>query len=231
MEALYHLLQITPGITSVIGSGGKTSLIRCLAEELPGQVLVTTTTHMYPYSPDRFLAVTSADDLPALRARLAHTSPLCIGTPAPDGKISAPGVPFSELLPLADYILVEADGSRQLPLKAHAAWEPVIPDASAQTICVAGASGFGRPIREVCHRPELYCKLTGLSLQDPASAASCADVLLQEHLYTRIFINQADPPISGFLRQELDLFSKRIKKNVYAGSLHTRYWFSLHPEE
>ncbi|HAD19635.1 MAG TPA: putative selenium-dependent hydroxylase accessory protein YqeC, partial [Lachnospiraceae bacterium] len=52
MEALYRLLRITPGITSVIGSGGKSSLIRCLAEELPGRVLVTTTTHMYPWRPE-----------------------------------------------------------------------------------------------------------------------------------------------------------------------------------
>ncbi len=230
MEALYRRLRITPGITSVIGSGGKSSLIRCLAEELPGRVLVTTTTHMYPWRPEHFLPVTGPEDLPALVEGLAQTPLLCIGAPAADGKISAPGVPFSELLPLADYILVEADGSRQLPLKAHADWEPVIPDASGQTICVVGASGFGRPVREVCHRPELYCRRSGLSLQDPATAASCIRVLLQEQLCTRIFINQADPPISASLRQELDLFAKQWKKNVYAGSLRTHHWFSLHPE-
>ena len=34
------LLEVYPGVTAVIGSGGKTSLLRRLAAELPGTVLL-----------------------------------------------------------------------------------------------------------------------------------------------------------------------------------------------
>ena len=43
------LLGLRPGVTAVIGSGGKTSLLRRLAEELPGTVLLCTTTHIRPF--------------------------------------------------------------------------------------------------------------------------------------------------------------------------------------
>ena len=64
---------------------------------------------------------------------------------------------------------MEADGSRQLPLKAHDAHEPVIPAVSRQVICVVGASGFGKPIRESVHRPEQFCALTGAAASDPVT--------------------------------------------------------------
>lgn len=45
---LWELLGIRPGLTAVIGSGGKTSLLRVLAQELShrGTVLVSTTTRI-----------------------------------------------------------------------------------------------------------------------------------------------------------------------------------------
>ena len=45
---LWKLLDIRPGLTAVIGSGGKTSLLPVLAQELSrrGSVLLATTTHI-----------------------------------------------------------------------------------------------------------------------------------------------------------------------------------------
>ena len=54
-------------------------------------------------------------------------------------------------------LLVEADGSRRLPLKAHAPHEPVIPKEAGCVLCVVGARGFDRPIRKAVHRPEQFC--------------------------------------------------------------------------
>lgn len=44
-------LDVRPGITSIIGSGGKTTLLRTLAAELSDHapVLLTTTTHFLPF--------------------------------------------------------------------------------------------------------------------------------------------------------------------------------------
>jgi len=44
----YELLGILPGITSVIGSGGKTSLLTKLSQEVRGTVILTTSTHILP---------------------------------------------------------------------------------------------------------------------------------------------------------------------------------------
>ena len=42
---LAPLLGIQKGVTAIIGSGGKTTLLRTLASELPGRVLLCTSTH------------------------------------------------------------------------------------------------------------------------------------------------------------------------------------------
>ena len=159
---LSQLLDIRPGVTAVIGGGGKTTLLRTLGEELAGQhpVLLCTTTKILPFS-DLPCARTAAE-LDELRR--AHQL-LCAGTDEPGtGKLTAPEAPMAVLAEQFDYILVEADGAARRPLKAHAPHEPVIPTEANQTICVVGASGFGRPIAAAAHRPERYALLAGLSL-------------------------------------------------------------------
>ena len=46
---ILEVLNIKKGLTSIIGSGGKTSLIYALAEELPAKskVIICTSTKMY----------------------------------------------------------------------------------------------------------------------------------------------------------------------------------------
>lgn len=54
--AFYKQLGVIPGVTAVIGSGGKTSLLRRLAEEVPGRVILCTTTHIRPFAEYPLLA-------------------------------------------------------------------------------------------------------------------------------------------------------------------------------
>lgn len=184
-----RLLGLRPGVTAVIGSGGKTSLLRRLAEELPGTVLLCTTTHIRPFEEYPLLTAPTPEDI---RKALTTRRILCLGTPCENGKLTAPSLSVETLATLSDYVLVEADGSRQLPLKAHDAHEPVIPAVSRQVICVVGASGFGKPIRESVHRPEQFCALTGTAKSAPASPEQAAAVLLTEKLCDTVFLNQID---------------------------------------
>jgi hypothetical protein len=115
------LLGLRPGVTAVIGSGGKTSLLRRLAEELPGTVLLCTTTHIRPFEEYPLLTAPTPEDI---RKALTAYRVLCLGTPCENGKLTAPSLSVETLATLSDYVLVEADGSRQLPLKAHEAHEP-----------------------------------------------------------------------------------------------------------
>ena len=183
-------LGVKPGVTSVIGSGGKTSLLAALARELPGTVVLTTTTHILPFPNMPLVTSADADDV---RAALAESRVVCVGSQAEkNGKLVTPELSIDALASLADYVLVEADGARRLPLKAHAAWEPVIPARSGRTILVLGASGLGRPVREAVHRPELFCRLVGCTPDDPATPELVARAANAEALADVALVNQAD---------------------------------------
>ena len=113
------------------------------------------------------------------------------------GKLSAPVEPLNELAQRFDYVLAEADGSKRLPLKAHAAWEPVIPSGTANVIWLVGASGLSKPINEAVHRPELFCERCGCELTDIATPERVAQVLNAEMRMlnlnnARIMLNQVD---------------------------------------
>ena len=159
---LAKALDVRPGVTAIIGGGGKTTLMECLAEELSAQarVIVCTTTHIYPEQNMPCLVSTSEAEI---AAELARTRCVCVGSVSESGKYSAPELPFCTLCALASYVIVEADGSKRLPLKAHAPHEPVIPPEANQTILVVGASGFGRPMRESVHRAPIAAQALGVS--------------------------------------------------------------------
>jgi molybdenum cofactor cytidylyltransferase len=76
------------------------------------------------------------------------------------------------------FLLIEADGSRQRPLKAPADHEPVIPDFVDMVVVLVGLSGLGKPVREDwVHRPERFAELAGGTLGDPVTAEDLARVL------------------------------------------------------
>ena len=187
---LTQLLDIRPGVTAVIGGGGKTTLLRTLGEELAEHhtVLLCTTTKIFPF-PDLPCARTAAE-LDALRP--SHRL-LCAGTDVPGtGKLAAPETPMALLAERFDYVLVEADGAARRPLKAHAPHEPVIPPEANQIICVVGASGFGQPISEAAHRPERYALLAGVPETAEAAPGTEAAVLRAEGLHDKIYVNQVE---------------------------------------
>ena len=188
---LRETLAIRPGLTAIIGGGGKTTLLYALAKEMgaDARVIVCTTTHIFP--PEHLPRLTT-DSKGEIAAALAETNCVCVGTWNETGKFSAPAVPFEQLLRLADYIFVEADGSKHLPLKAHARHEPVVPPEANQTILVLGASGFGKPIREAAHRPALYAGKLGVTEDTIVTPALAARLLALEALHTRVLVNQAE---------------------------------------
>lgn len=186
---LPSLLDIRPGVTAFIGGGGKTTLIEYLASRLSGTVLLCTTTRIWP--PVRFPLVT-AGGAASVRAAFAENRAVCLGTPTPEGKLSAPGLPMAILAELVDYVLVEADGAKGLPLKAHAPWEPVVPAEAGQTVLVLGLDGLGRPVRAACHRPERYAVLAGTDTDAPVTPSMAARVLLAEGYGDRLYLNKAE---------------------------------------
>lgn len=220
MKELHKLLGVTRGVTAVIGSGGKTSLLYRLAEELRtcGTVLLATTTHImlppqYPF----------AETATQLREALAAEGAACAGSYTPEGKLTAPA--FDGWEQAADFVLVEADGSKRLPAKAHEAWEPVLPPQRRRTICVLGASAFGQPIRQAAHRPALFAQLAGVPWSAAITPEMAARVIRREGFADIIYVNQVDelePPPSW-----AEEFRQEAGIPVVIGSLQRKRWKRL----
>lgn len=186
-------LDIRPGVTAVIGGGGKTTLLRVLGEELAeagNRVLLCASTKILPFAGLENLTAPSEE---ALAEALEKRRLVCAGSPVPGtGKLTAPPVPMARLAALADYVLVEADGSAGRPMKAHAPHEPVIPAEANQTVLVIGASGFGQPIFQAAHRPERYAALAGVSLDAEVTPEIAAAVIDAEGFADRVLVNQVE---------------------------------------
>lgn len=236
---LASTLKIEPGITAIIGSGGKSTLLKTLGLELMragGRVLLCTTTHMFPVAgvpwdgSSRRLGAApwkpGALHVPGCTceacAGMSRGSICQAGVLDPEtGKLSAPAEPLNELAQRFDYVLAEADGSKRLPLKAHAAWEPVIPAATANVVWIVGALELGKPINEAVHRPELFCERCGCELTDIATPERVAQVLNAELRMlnlsnARIMLNQVDTLSDPAMA---DRFETALGRSVVATSL------------
>jgi len=216
---LVRALEIRKGVTAVIGGGGKTTLLRSLGERLAEKhrVLLCTTTKIFPFS-----GISCAYDADTLEALRKEHHLLCMGSLSAEGKLTAPEIPMAELMGKFDYILVEADGSKGRPMKAHAPYEPVVPSEANQTICVLGASGFWRPIAEAAHRPERYAALAGVSVQEELTPEIAAAVLKAEALHDKIYVNQVEDLAQLLDAKELAAW---MDGPVLAGSLQRREYF------
>ena len=158
--------------------------------------------------------VFSGERIPALRQSFETVIAAAQSTPTDEhqislnlhrilSKLAAPEVSFAQLTQWADYVLVEADGSKRLPVKAHESYEPVVPPEANQTIALFGLSGLGKPIREVAHRAELYAKNLGVSPDTILTPQLAAAHLNLEVLHTRVLLNQADVPDGRALAREM----------------------------
>jgi molybdenum cofactor cytidylyltransferase len=179
VERLLDALEPPPGfVTAFVGAGGKTSAMLLLAAELReagSRVLVTTTTRVGRSVASRLPLVLSrgADGHTqgdALAGTLERTLDDCrwvflAGGTDVDGKFT--GVTPERLRSLtesltADFVLVEADGSRQRPLKAPAEHEPVMPVDARLVVPVAGLDALGQAVGpDAVHRPELIPAVCG----------------------------------------------------------------------
>ena len=148
-------------IIAVVGSGGKTTLIKQLAQRHRSEgkkVLVTTTTHMF-IEQDTLLTDNANEILLALQER----GYVMAGNPD-GGKIkSLSKKTFDAVCDHADVVLVEADGSKQMPLKYPNATEPVIPENTDEILVVCGCNAVGKKAKKVCHRLELVKACLGIT--------------------------------------------------------------------
>ncbi|SMB99579.1 molybdenum cofactor cytidylyltransferase [Thermanaeromonas toyohensis ToBE] len=153
-------------IITLVGAGGKTSALMCLARELAAQdkrVIVTTTTKMLLSQAQELAEPVISPSIPELlekvKEKLRKSNLVTCGSRiGEEGKLlglSLEGISYLARLPV-DYLLIEGDGAKGAGLKVPADHEPVIPGESTLVITVMGLKVLGKPLeRPWVHRAEL----------------------------------------------------------------------------
>ncbi len=176
-------LESGPGIISVVGGGGKTSLLFELARLLPGRTVLTTTTRIFA-SQAREAALFCSLDQPGWQETVAGapSGVLVAGTLEERHAVGVPASVPARLLALegVDWVVVEADGSRRLPVKAPAEHEPVMPPETTLLVSMAGIDALSAPIAQIAHRPERVSALTGLPEAETLSPGALAKLLASD---------------------------------------------------
>lgn len=162
-------------VVTIVGSGGKTSLMWLLAEaHRKSKVFVTTTTKIRRPDPWMYEEFRNNETLLG--------QPFGQGITLAGDEVSSNerklGILLSEIfeaaLPHFDYTFIEGDGSRNLPLKGWAEQEPVVPQSTTCTIGVVTLWPLGHKINEeIVHRLPLFLEISG---------ASAGEALTLEHI-------------------------------------------------
>ena len=156
---------------AICGSGGKTTLCKELAAKYANEnkkVCIITSTNMW-FDDDvrkNFFDVSlgvGANACGALcRGELCEPGEVCYAGHEEKQKRKLTPLTadeYQKLCNIFDYVIIEADGSRAMPMKIPNAGEPIIPDNVNEIIVVVGMESIGRRIGYICHRfNEFYGK-------------------------------------------------------------------------
>lgn len=217
-------------IICVVGSGGKTTLIQKLAAQYRSQgktVLVTTSTHMF-IQEDTLLT----DDADTIVHALKEKGYAMAGIPE-GAKIKALSrETFDAVSSFADVVLVEADGSKHLPLKYPNATEPVIPENTDEILVVCGLNAIGQPAKDVCHRLELVKACLGIEDETVITPAH-VQTLVTEGYLKPLKKKNPEKQISLIPRHDGSLYQRTITSLLQNGqdvSMIRKEWFCPQPK-
>jgi molybdenum cofactor cytidylyltransferase len=169
-------------LISIVGAGGKTTLLHALGRELANdgyRVVLTATTRL---AADQVTEPVCWSVVPGdvAAAHVPGTPLFVMSSQSPDKAVGPDPDSVDRLFECsaADHVVVEADGARTMSIKAPADHEPVIPSRSTVVIVVVGADALGRALPDVAHRPEQIARLTGATLDSIVTPDLAAAVLL-----------------------------------------------------
>ena len=179
------------GITSIVGAGGKTTVLRKLVEYglfAAKPMVATTTTHMLdtqvnqwkPYYGHSF----SDAESHCYRAIAAGRCGAWFAdvTDKKVDSVSPQDVDAMHRLHPNWHILVEADGAKTKWIKAPKSTEPVVPSQTATTIGVVNLQALGVPMEEErVHNMDLVMKLLEREQGNVLTPDLLAKLILHEH--------------------------------------------------
>jgi probable selenium-dependent hydroxylase accessory protein YqeC len=223
-------------VVSVVGAGGKTTLVYRLAAEARSagwRVLVTTTTHMGTLSEATtgpvLVEAESAIEADLAQALATEGRATVLGRRLRPDKLEGLAPERVDALAAgADLVLVEADGARGRSLKVPAPHEPVIPASTTLVIVVAALDVLGRPLDAASvHRLDLVCAATGAPEGALVGPALLAAALVHPSSYlsrirvgvrSAVFLNKADDQAAMAAAAEVAALLRPPYALVAAGS-------------
>jgi probable selenium-dependent hydroxylase accessory protein YqeC len=195
---LKDALDIRPGeVISLVGGGGKTSIMFALAKELASAgscVVTTTTTKIFEPLPDETPLVIVAKDETELVSCFLKSVPryrhiTLASERLTSGKLAGISPELVEKLARMEtvsHVIVEADGAAQRSLKAPNATEPVIPENTSLVIAVVGIDAVGGSLNEKeVFRAGIAAKLLGLPLGAALPLAAIATLVTHRQGITK----------------------------------------------
>lgn len=194
-------------IVALAGGGGKTSSLFLLGQELAEQgrrVVLATTAKMYKPLPGQIpIILESRPGLIGERVAqaLRKHNQVLVAAGVENDKLTGLSCPLlMELSALdkADKIIVEADGSRGLPLKFAAQYEPVVCTPQAMVTPVLGINALGARLDECSfQRWDLACKYLGVEYGTKITPDLAVKAICHPQSYGRfIGINRVVPLIN-----------------------------------
>ncbi len=217
-EKLRHALELgRKELISIVGGGGKTSLLFALARELMEdgfRVISTTTTKVRCEETLRapcFISEAATPAfLPEVRRSVLEKGHVFVGKSVlPIGKVDGIAPELANRLFLEmpiDTLITEADGAAGLPLKGHASHEPVIPSGATMVIAVAGLEPLGRPFGpETVFRHEIFAAVTGAKKGENLSSEHIAAIFCKPE---GLFRNAPPMAVKVAFLNKMDLLEK-----------------------
>lgn len=220
-------------IITVTGSGGKTTIISELAEQLVKMekiVIITTTTHIY--LPHFNNAITVIREAMLAWLKFQHHCIVFAGKGITnDNKLE--GFSAEEIVrisknPNIDFIIIEGDGSKMLPVKGYEYYEPVVPDNTDILVSVIGLNALGKIVSEKSvHRIDKFQKITGKTYGDIIEKQDIVKLVLSPDGYFKrrgkknyLILNQVNDNIyhdSCVIKYELEKKAPYIDKIIING--------------
>lgn len=166
-------------VITVVGAGGKTRTIFELGNELSNlnkKTIITTTTHM-KLDKD-FLLIDEDFNIENLKKILQKNNLIKIGKKESDYKVKRLDEDtLKRCIDISDFLLIEGDGSKRLPLKAPKDNEPVIIQETDLVIGLIGFDSLDKKIEETCHRPELVSKLLHKNIKENINIFDLVEII------------------------------------------------------
>lgn len=228
-------------IISIVGAGGKTTLMFILAEELRNnyKVLVTTTTKIYAPSNEKydFICTDKEKFYEYIEMKDNGIYVLGLGVNAENKVLGLTEESLDKLTPYFDYVLIESDGSKKKQLKGWNEFEPVVFSKTTKTIGIVDIKAIEMEINEEkVHRSNIFCNITGAHQGEKVKVKHLFNLIThpkglfkgaqgERILYINKVESQEDLTLAQSLLHHINMKSNTKIEKQLIGSLNNKIFF------